>query len=241
MLNEVLPLARKSDADDPRLGHTRALIGCLARLDLRAALALIPDKGDERTINDLRGLIAQSIAATPGRGRTADRPDDVEQLRDLRGEGMPADGDGRPAPGAADRRTDQERRAPRLRPGRGWPRRSPRPTAPRPATSGPSRSGRSARRWSGASAACGAPESAAVMAAALLPGVERTDPDRLAEAVDRVLSLRWHPRSVLDLTMTIPDTERRRRDADQRGPGGCPGPRTTTTWPARWPGRSSSG
>ncbi len=43
------------------------------------------------------------------------------------------------------------------------------------------------------------------MAAALLPGIERTDPDRLAESVDRVLALRWYPRSVLDLMMTIPD------------------------------------
>ncbi len=49
-------------------------------------------------------------------------------------------------------------------------------------------------------------QSAAVMAAALLPGIERTDPDRLAETIDRVLSLRWYPRSVLDLMMTIPDT-----------------------------------
>ena len=44
------------------------------------------------------------------------------------------------------------------------------------------------------------------MAAALLPGVERTDPDRLAEAVDRVLSLRWYPRSILDVISTMPDT-----------------------------------
>ncbi len=48
--------------------------------------------------------------------------------------------------------------------------------------------------------------SAAVMAAALLPGIEQSDPDRLAEAVDRVLALRWYPRTVLDLSMTRPDT-----------------------------------
>ena len=48
---------------DMRLSATRAVIGNLARLDLKAAEALIPGKGDERTINDLRGLIGQSLAA----------------------------------------------------------------------------------------------------------------------------------------------------------------------------------
>ena len=48
--------------------------------------------------------------------------------------------------------------------------------------------------------------SAAVTAGALLPGIEQTDPDRLAEAVDRVLSLRWYPRSVQDFTLTMPDS-----------------------------------
>ena len=47
---------------------------------------------------------------------------------------------------------------------------------------------------------------AAPMAAALLPIVERVDPDRLAEFVDRVLSLQWFPRTLLDLQVTTPDT-----------------------------------
>ena len=50
--------------------------------------------------------------------------------------------------------------------------------------------------------------SAGVMAASLLPVVERVRPDRLDEFTWRVVSLRWQPRTVNDLTMTIPDTSR---------------------------------
>ena len=72
LLDEALPRAKESDAADPRLANTRALIGQLARLDLQAAMAQIPAKGDERTLNDLRGLIAQNIAST--------HPDQAERL-----------------------------------------------------------------------------------------------------------------------------------------------------------------
>ena len=63
LVEEALPLARTVDASGHRLGSTRQVVANLARLDLNAALALIPAQGDERTSNDFRGLIAQHIAA----------------------------------------------------------------------------------------------------------------------------------------------------------------------------------
>ena len=50
------------------------------------------------------------------------------------------------------------------------------------------------------------PNSAALMAAALLPVVERVDPDRLGEWVARIAALRWFPRTLTDITTTVPDT-----------------------------------
>jgi Carboxypeptidase regulatory-like domain len=50
------------------------------------------------------------------------------------------------------------------------------------------------------------PKSAAPMAAALLPVVERVDPDRLGEYTERILSFRWFPRTLTDLTNTVPNT-----------------------------------
>ena len=50
------------------------------------------------------------------------------------------------------------------------------------------------------------PNSAAPMAAALLPVVKRVAPDRLGESIDRILALRWLPRTLTDLAMTTPDT-----------------------------------
>jgi RNA polymerase sigma factor (sigma-70 family) len=206
VVDEALPLARTVDANEPRRGGTRAIIGCLSRLDLKAALALIPGQGDERTINDFRGLIAQSIAAAhPAeserligamgwnksetyavkacrRMATVDLPcarriaGQIE-IEVLRGYAL---GTMAEAVGAVDLVTARQLRAESYR-------------AFNQAMGG------------GMGGLWGA-RSAAAMAAALLPGVERTDPDRLAEAVDRVLSLRWYPRSVSDLTTTQPDT-----------------------------------
>jgi hypothetical protein len=188
------------------LTHTRGLIGKLARLDLKAALALIPASGDERTINDLKGLVAQGVAA--------EHPEEAERLigqmtwnksetyavkacrqmstvdlprarriagrikiEVLRGYAL-----GRMAEmlNASDRATSRQLRAEAFR-------------------AFEQAMGRGMGGVWGAA-------SAAVMAAALLPAIERTDPDRLAEAVDRILALRWYPRTVLDLSMTRPDT-----------------------------------
>ena len=64
LVDTALAASKTVDAADPRLSTTRRAIGNLARLDLKAALALVPDRGDERTINDFRGLIAQEVADT---------------------------------------------------------------------------------------------------------------------------------------------------------------------------------
>ena len=205
LLDEALPKAKAADAADPGLRHTRGLIGCLARLDLAAARALIPTGSDERTIDDVRGLVAQSIAAQ--------KPEEAERLIDEMSRNRPdtllvttcrrmatvdlprarriagriqndvlhgyALGRMAEATGAVDRTTARQLRAEAFR-----------------------AFGRAVERGMGG--VWGVP-AVSVMASALLPGVERTDPDRLAETLDRVLSLRWHPRSVQDLTMTTPD------------------------------------
>jgi RNA polymerase sigma factor (sigma-70 family) len=204
LLNEVLPLAKKADAGDRRMQQTRGLIGCLARLDLAAALALIPTQGDERTINDLRGLIAQSIAIQ--------HPDEAERLLSqmtwncsetyivkacrrmaqvdlprarrinsrikieaLRGYALGAMAENI---SVSDRATALDLRAESFEMFR--------------------------RAMEQGMVGLWGVRSASVMAAALLPGIERTDPDCLAEAVDRVLSLSWSPRSVRDFTMMRP-------------------------------------
>jgi hypothetical protein len=205
-LDEILQQAKAADAGDARLTRTRGLIGSLARLDLKDALAMIPANGDERTINDFRGLIAQSVAAQhPAEAerligamtwnssesysvKTCQRMAEVDLTRARRiAERIKIDvlrgfAFGRMAEviGATDRATARSLRSEAFR-----------------AFDQAMERGMGGL-WSA--------RTAAVMAAALLPGIERTDPDRLAEAVDRVLALRWYPRSVLDLTMTIPDT-----------------------------------
>jgi RNA polymerase sigma factor (sigma-70 family) len=208
LVDDALPLAHDPGDGQRALLRIRALIGELARLDLKAALALIPSEGEERTINDLRGLAAQGIAAQ--------HPDEAERLigqmtwdksetymvkacrrmarvdvargrriagrisnNVLRGFAL-----GRMAEeiGASDRAAARELRLDSYR-------------AFQQALE---------RDLNGV----WGPPTAAIMAAALLPGVERTDPDRLAEAVDRVISLRWYPRSVYDVTTVIPDMNR---------------------------------
>ncbi len=206
VVEEALTSAKEVEANGPRRGGTRALIGCLARLDLKAAIALIPSQAGERTINDFRGLIAQAVAAShPSeserligamslnksetyavkacrRMATVDLPRArriAGQIENevLRGYALGAMAE---AVGAADLATTRQLRAESSR------------------TFNQAMGRGMGGVWDA--------RSAAAMAAALLPGVERTDPDRLAEAVDRVLSLRWYPRSVSDLTMTQPDT-----------------------------------
>jgi hypothetical protein len=206
LVDEVRPLIKDVDAQAAQLLGTRTLIGNLARLDLKAAMALIPANGDERTINDLRGLVAQSVAAQHPdeaerligqmtwnnsetyavkacrRMATVDLPRARRMALRIKIDALRGYALGRMAEviGASDRATGRQLRAEAFR-------------------------AFDQTMERGMGGVWGA-RSAAVMAAALLPGIERTDPDRLAEAVDRVLSLRWYPRSVLDLMMTRPDT-----------------------------------
>ncbi len=206
ILNDTLPIARKADGGEPSRLYTRGLLGPLARLELNEALALIPSKGDERTINDFRGLIAQAIADIhPAEAerligamtwnnsetysvKTCRRMAkvDLERARRIAGRirivVLRAYALGRMAEEIAgkDRAAARALRAEAFR------------VFGEALESGPG------GVWGS--------RSAAVMAAALLPGIERDDPDRLAEAVDRVISLRWSPRRVIDLTSTFPDT-----------------------------------
>jgi RNA polymerase sigma factor (sigma-70 family) len=208
LVDEALPLAKTADARDERLGCTRMIVGNLARLDLKAAEALIPAKGDERTINDLRGLIGQSIAAENPAGaerilgqmtwnnshtytvhacaRMA-RVDlararglaETIKLDVLRGyaQGKMADAVAAKDPTVARELLDDSFRS---------------------FTQVMSRGFGSGGVWG--------PDSAAFMSAALLPVVERVEPDRLGEAVARVAALRWYPRTVTDISTTTPDT-----------------------------------
>ncbi len=205
LIDDALPMAREPSDEQTRLLHIRALIGELARLDLKAALALIPATGDERTINDLRGLVAQGIAAQhPEESErligqmTRDKSETyaVKACRRMAAVNLPrarriagrldnnvlrgyALGRMAEAIGASDLARARELRLESYR-------------AFQHALE---------RDLNGV----WGPPTAAIMAAALLPGVERTDPDRLAEAVNRVVSLRWHPRSVFDVTAVVPD------------------------------------
>jgi RNA polymerase sigma factor (sigma-70 family) len=205
LLDEALPRCRAADAGNPLQPRIRGLIGCLARLDLEAALRLIPPAGDGQAGRELRGVIAKEIAA--------DKPEDADRLIATAG-GNPSEtlivstcrrmaaadlprareltgriqnhalrgyalGRMAEAIAAKDRSTARALRLDAYR------------ALEQAVETGTDET------WG---ARC-----AAVMAAALLPGVERDDPDRLAEAVDRVLSLRWFPRNVRDLTHTTPD------------------------------------
>ena len=186
LVDEALPLARTADAHDMRLNATRAVIGNLARLDLKAAEALIPAKGDERTINDLRGLIGQSLAAeNPAEAERLARPDDLEQLARVHGPGVHPDGFGRPP---AHRQLAQTIKLDVLR---GYAQGK---MAEAVAASHPSEARELLQeafssfrqvldRGFGGGGVWG-PSSAAVMAAVFLPVVERVEPDRLGE-VDR--------------------------------------------------------
>jgi hypothetical protein len=205
LLDEALPRCRAADAGNPLQPRTRGLIGSLARLDLNAALTLIPPAGDEQASRELRGVIAKEIAA--------DKPEDADRL--IAGAG------GNPSEtlivstcrrmAAADLPRARElvgRIQNHVLRGYALGRMAE-------AVATKDRSTTRALRLDAYRAFEQAVETgtddtwgarcAAVMAAALLPGLERDDPDRLAEAVDRVRSLRWFPRTVRDLTHTTPD------------------------------------
>ncbi len=205
LLDEALPRAKAADAADPGLRHTRGLIGSLARLDLEAALALIPSGGNDSTRDDLRGAIAKDIAA--------EKPEEAERLIGQMS-GSPSDAltvstcrrmaAVRPAARPANGRTDGQRRAARICPGpdgRDTRRERPRygPIAPaRVLPVVPAGHEERLERRLGAPARRSWPHRCC-------PASSGSDPDRLAEAVDRVLSLRWYPRTVHDVAMTSPD------------------------------------
>jgi hypothetical protein len=203
LVNEVLKDRKAAEVENGRAA--RRAIGNLARLDLKSALTSIPD-GGERTTNDLRGRIAQDIAdVNPAEAErligqmTWDSSEayvvracrrmarvDLPRARKiasaiksdvLRGYALGTMA-GSLAPG--DRATARQLLADSFE------------SFKRAVEGG--RGG----VWGG--------QAAGPMAAALLPIVERVDPDRLAESIQRVLALRWFPRSIRDLTMTSPDT-----------------------------------
>jgi RNA polymerase sigma factor (sigma-70 family) len=206
----LIELDRRAKArqliDESLTAATRLVVGNLARLDLPAALALIPDHGDARTINDFRGLIAQDIAGTnPGeaerligqmtwnssetyvvkacrRMAPADLPRARRLAAALKSEVLRGYALGTMA-GALS--TNERTAAKQLLTDSFIPFRQAVERGQR-------------GLWGG--------RSAATMAAALLPIVERIDPDHLAEAIQRVQASRWLPRSVNDLNLTTPDT-----------------------------------
>jgi hypothetical protein len=200
-----LRLAKPLDAGDPRLSHTRHLIGSLARLDLKAAMALIPAQGDERTINDFRGMIAQEIAAAD----PAEAERLIGQMSRNSSEALVVKTCRRMAPSDLPRA--------RLMAGRirshvlrgyamgtmaGALATTNRPAAKKLLADSFAEFSKAVEQgrggvWGG--------QSAATMAAALLPVAERVDPDHLAETIQRVLTLRWFPRSISDLSVTQPD------------------------------------
>jgi len=206
LVDEALGLAQTADAADPRLSHTRQVIGSLARLDLKAALALIPTQGDERTINDLRGLIAQDIAAA----NPAEAERLIGQMTWNKSETYVVKTCRRMAPVdlprarliAATIKSDVLRGY-ALGTMAGALAATDHPAARKLLADSFVEFSKAVEKgrggvWGG--------QAAATMAGALLPVAERVDPDRLAETIQRILALRWFPRSVRDLSITRPDT-----------------------------------
>ena len=208
LVEEALPLARTVDASGHRLGSTRQVVANLARLDLNAALALIPAQGDERTSNDFRGLIAQHIAAA--------NPAEAERLLNA----MTRNNSPTYAVKACARMAplDLPRsrrlaetinldvvRAYALGKMADAMAGSDRPAARELLAESFQSFSKVMERGFPAGGVWG-PNSAAPMAAALLPVVKRVAPDRLGESIDRILALRWLPRTLTDLAMTTPDT-----------------------------------
>ena len=206
LVDGALAASKTVDAADPRLSTTRLAIGNLARLDLKAALALIPDRGDARTINDFRGLIAQEVADND----PAEAERLIGQMNWNSSETYAVKACRRMAPvdlaragGIEEALKNDVLRGYALGTMAGALPATDRAAAKQLLADSFSAFKQAVERgqhglWGG--------ESAATMAAVLLPIVERIDPDHLAEAVQRVLALRWYPRSMTDLTMTTPDT-----------------------------------
>ncbi len=200
VVEEIRPLAKPRDA--------RTLATVLGRIDLEAALALIPKNGAERTRNDILGTIAEAVAATD--------PAEAERLLGQ----FTHDSSPVFAVHACHRMAPVDlRRARRIAAAiktdclRGYAfarmadalAASDRAAALELLEESHKAFAEAAREGYGGIWQAG---SAAVMAASLLPVVAHVAPDRLDEFLWRAVSLRWLPRTVNDSTTSFPDSSR---------------------------------
>jgi len=208
LADEVQSLFKPLDAINARHEGVRQLATVLGRIDLKAALALIPEGGDERARNDVIGAIAEAVAPTDPaaaeqligqfthnssevftvhvcrRMAPVDLPRARRMAAAIKSNGLRGYASGLMADALAS--TDLAAAAALLDD-------SYRAFAD------------AAERGLGGTWAA---QGAAVMAASLLPVAERVAPDRFSEFFWRAVSLRWQPRTINDLTMTIPDTSK---------------------------------
>jgi len=208
IVDEALPLAAPLDAGLGRPASTQGLASTLGRLDPEAAEALIPAGGDERSRNDMIGAVAEGVAAIdPARAarlfglytHQSSEVFTVHACRRMAGVDFPRA-----------RRLAASIKSEGLRGYAFGLMADALATADPAAASGLLDDMHRAfadSAFRGQGGVWAAP-AAAVMAASLLPVVERVRPDRLDEFTWRALALRWQPRTVSDLTMTIPDSSR---------------------------------
>ncbi|QEH33187.1 ECF RNA polymerase sigma factor SigE [Aquisphaera giovannonii] len=208
IVDEAVALVPIGGDPAPSPRRLQTILPMLARIDLKAALGRIPAAGDERELNDLRGAVARGIAAS--------RPEEAERFLGLQTWNNSANDPVKVcvrmarADLARARRIATGIRLDVLR-GLAFGRMaddlfSTDPAAARELLEEAFRTfPRVMERGFGGGGVWG-PNAAANLAAALLPVVERVQPGRIAEYVERVRALRWYPRTVTDLTSTIPDT-----------------------------------
>ena len=208
VVEEARPSAKAVDDATARFEGTQALAIVLGRLDPVAAEALIPEGAAERSRNDVIGAVAEGVAAIdPARaqrliGRFTHDSSEAFAVHACRR--MAAVDLARARRMAASIKSDALRAyafglmADTLA--------KADPVAATGLLDDASRAFADAVErglggvWSG--------QGAAVMAASLLPTVARACPDRLDEFLWRAVALRWQPRTVSDLTGTIPDSSR---------------------------------
>jgi RNA polymerase sigma factor (sigma-70 family) len=206
VVKELQSPINKDGGADVQLGGSKRLAAVLGRVDPKAAVALIPDKGEERARNDLIGTIAVAVAdSDPSAaekliGQFTHDSSEVFSVHTCRRMAL--------VDLARARRMAAKIKSDCLRGYAYGLMADAIGTRERAATR--SLLDDSFRAFADAAASdmggVWSREGAAVMAASLLPVVERIDPDRLEEFFWRSLSLRWLPRSVNDLCRTTPDT-----------------------------------
>jgi RNA polymerase sigma factor (sigma-70 family) len=208
LVEEILAPAKALDAGIGRADSMQAVAEVLGSIDPEAAEALIPKGGDERSRNDMIGSVAEGCAAIdPARAERLFKQYThqssevylVHACKRMAGVDLP-----RARRLAASIKSDALRAY-----ALAWMADALATVDPAVASGLLDDSFRafadSALRGQGG---VWSSHSAGVMAASLLPVVERVRPDRLDEFTWRVVSLRWQPRTVMDLTMTIPDSSR---------------------------------